>query len=534
LTLVDVSVIALATLAAQLLRDNFETRVEQLAALAPYLAVTMVGGALAVWSLGLNRSIWRLSAMADYLRAIGAALTVVLAAVAMGFLINRLDGVARSLPIIQGFLIGCGLVGVRVLSRLHHKARQARSTVRFPFPISAPDTETILLVGVNSISELYLRSVAEFAEGRITVAGVLTAKERHTGRLFHGHRVLGTPEDVVRILENLGVHGLVIDRIVVALPLDGLSLSARAALLELERGSTVKLEFFAENIGVVGRPKAPTDDVQELKETRTHKPRTLSAPDLLMGAAGRPYWRIKRVLDVIGAAIVLIAAAPLILITAVLVVIDGGFPIMFWQYRPGAGGRPFRLLKFRTMRAAHDRAGRRVPDAERLSPVGELLRRCRLDELPQLANVLVGSMSFVGPRPLLPVDQFAGIPERLAVRPGLTGWAQIKGGRAISASDKAALDVWYIRNGSLWVDLTILLETLRMLIVGERADAAAIHLAWRELGCERLDVVSTKSRTSVDYGKILPSNAETGGYEGLSYAPRARPSHTNTPLRDRA
>jgi len=287
LTVVDVCVMALATLAAQLLRDNFETRAEQLLALAPYLTVTMVGGALAVWGLGLNRSIWRLSAMADYLRANGAALIVVLAAVALGFLINRLDGVARSLPIIQGFLIGCGLVGVRVLARLHHRARQARSAIPFAFPESgqaAPEPETILLVGVNSISELYLRSVAEFAEGRIKVAGVLAAKERHTGRLFHGHRVLGTPEDVVRILENLAVHGLVIDRIVVAVPLDRLSLSARAALLELERSSTVKLEFFAENIGVVGRPKVPADDARAVKESPA-APCT-DQPSLEGGAAG--------------------------------------------------------------------------------------------------------------------------------------------------------------------------------------------------------------------------------------------------------
>jgi FlaA1/EpsC-like NDP-sugar epimerase len=294
LTLVDMSIIALATLVAQLLRDNFETRVEQLAALAPYLTVTMVGGVLAVWSLGLNRSIWRLSAMADYLRATGAALTVVLAAVAMGFLINRLDGVARSLPIIQGFLIGCGLIGVRALSRLHHKAREARSAVRFPFPLSAPDTETILLVGVNSISELYLRSVAEFAEGRIKVAGVLTAKEHHTERIFHGHRVLGTPEDVVRILENLAVHGLVIDRIVVAVPLDRLSLSARAALLELERGSTVKLEFFADNIGVVGRPKVPPIDAPAVKEEphgAVHRPAVLAEE-----ADNRDvFWRLVKV-----------------------------------------------------------------------------------------------------------------------------------------------------------------------------------------------------------------------------------------------
>jgi lipopolysaccharide/colanic/teichoic acid biosynthesis glycosyltransferase len=133
------------------------------------------------------------------------------------------------------------------------------------------------------------------------------------------------------------------------------------------------------------------------------------------------------------------------------------------------------------MGTAYAPDGRRVSDSERLSFIGCLLRRWRLDELPQLYNVLIGTMSFVGPRPLLPGDQFAGMPERLAVRPGLTGWAQIHGGRDLTASDKAALDLWYIKNASLRVDLRILLATLRMILFGERADPVAIRQAWREL-----------------------------------------------------
>jgi len=116
-----------------------------------------------------------------------------------------------------------------------------------------------------------------------------------------------------------------------------------------------------------------------------------------------------------------------------------------------------------------------------VSVIGAFLRRTRLDELPQLLSILTGEMSFVGPRPLLPADQPAGYSARLLVRPGLTGWAQIKGGRAIGAADKAALDVWYVCNMSLALDLRILLATVPMVVFGERVTEAAIVQAWLDL-----------------------------------------------------
>jgi hypothetical protein len=122
-----------------------------------------------------------------------------------------------------------------------------------------------------------------------------------------------------------------------------------------------------------------------------------------------------------------------------------------------------------------------LSEAERQSRLGRFLRRIRLDELPQLYNILVGDMSFVGPRPLLPVDQSPAFAARLAVRPGLTGWAQIKGGRELSASDKAALDIWYVRDASLWLDLRILFGTVAVVYRGEETDFNAIRQAWREL-----------------------------------------------------
>jgi lipopolysaccharide/colanic/teichoic acid biosynthesis glycosyltransferase len=125
--------------------------------------------------------------------------------------------------------------------------------------------------------------------------------------------------------------------------------------------------------------------------------------------------------------------------------------------------------------------GNRVPDELRSSKIGQFLRHSRLDELPQLYNVLVGEMSLVGPRPLLPIDQPERQNLRLLVRPGLSGWAQINGGRDISPEDKAALDVWYIMHASLWLDLTIILRTVSLLVLGEKANQAALNAAHARL-----------------------------------------------------
>ena len=159
---------------------------------------------------------------------------------------------------------------------------------------------------------------------------------------------------------------------------------------------------------------------------------------------------------------------------------DIGLPLTFWQQRPGLRGRPFKLYKFRTMADAYCIDGQRKSDDARVSAVGQFLRRSRLDELPQLLNILKGEMSFVGPRPLLPVDQPIDSKSRLLVRPGLTGWAQIKGGRQISSTDKAALDVWYARNMSLTLDIKIMLKTVPMLVLGEKGTERAIVHPRRE------------------------------------------------------
>ena len=172
---------------------------------------------------------------------------------------------------------------------------------------------------------------------------------------------------------------------------------------------------------------------------------------------------VKRAVDWLVAAIGLIILTPVLLPLAVVVRLTMGTPVFFRQERPGQGGKPFRMVKFRTMRDAVDAQGNPLPDAERLTQFGEFLRRTSLDELPELFNVLRGEMSLVGPRPLLMryLDRYT--PEqarRNEAKPGVTGWAQINGRNAISWENKFELDVWYVDHCSLWLDFRILLATV--------------------------------------------------------------------------
>jgi sugar transferase EpsL len=172
---------------------------------------------------------------------------------------------------------------------------------------------------------------------------------------------------------------------------------------------------------------------------------------------------MKRSLDVFLAAFALVILCPVILVTAILVSLGLGRPVLFRQTRPGLNGQPFKMIKFRTMRDAEDKNGNQLPDEQRLTKLGQLLRAASLDELPELWNVLKGDMSLVGPRPLLMEYLPLYIDEqqrRHEVRPGVTGWAQVNGRNAISWDEKFKLDVWYVDNQSFWLDIKILFLTV--------------------------------------------------------------------------
>ena len=177
---------------------------------------------------------------------------------------------------------------------------------------------------------------------------------------------------------------------------------------------------------------------------------------------------LKRLFDIVAGGLGLLLLAPVLALVALLICRKLGAPVFFRQTRPGLNGKPFEMIKFRTMLDATDKHGNPLPDDQRMTPFGSFLRATSLDELPELWNVLKGDMSLVGPRPLLmeylPLyskEQY----RRHEARPGVTGWAQVNGRNAISWEDKFKLDVWYVDNQSFWLDLKILFLTVKKVLV---------------------------------------------------------------------
>ncbi|MEY3110726.1 MAG: hypothetical protein RL079_1411 [Verrucomicrobiota bacterium] len=171
---------------------------------------------------------------------------------------------------------------------------------------------------------------------------------------------------------------------------------------------------------------------------------------------------LKRAFDIVFSAGWLIGFAPLLLIVAILVRLKLGSPVLFIQERPGFLGRPFRMVKFRTMTDERGPAGELLPDEQRLTPFGKFLRATSLDEFPEMWNVLIGDMSVVGPRPLLMryVSRYSAFQaRRMEVKPGVTGWAQVNGRNMLTWEEKFALDVWYVDHRTFWLDMKIVVLT---------------------------------------------------------------------------
>ncbi|OOR99855.1 sugar transferase [Haemophilus paracuniculus] len=183
---------------------------------------------------------------------------------------------------------------------------------------------------------------------------------------------------------------------------------------------------------------------------------------------------LKRLFDIIVSSIALVTLLPIYAILTYLVKKRLGSPVLFRQTRPGLNGKPFEMIKFRTMRDAIDEKGEPLPDSERLTPFGKKLRATSLDELPELWNVLKGDMSLVGPRPLL-MEYLPLYNEEQAkrhlVRPGITGYAQVNGRNAISWEEKFKLDAWYVENQTFWLDIKILFKTVKKVIIKDGISA---------------------------------------------------------------
>ncbi len=507
LLLVDLALVTLATLATVLVRDNFEFVPEHFRSMPIYLGATLIAATVAFALTGASRTVWRFSSLADYINLVAAVAVTVTAAVAFMFYYNRLDGISRSTPILQALLMVILLVSARVFMRLRHQSRAKPVQLASVVPMAA--RLNYLVAGYSKTTEFYLRAVSEIAADRIQIVGVLGHSATKSGRIFHGIPVVGVLTAVAKCLQDLSVHGVFVDRICVTTPQHLLSPDELEQLRAVEAAGSVGV-FFLEDLMI--------DEAGSFGRRVPDQPASLEAAsnlafqltdDRLAALSRRPYWRLKRTFDAVLSATLLIMLAPATVLAALLVAIDVGRPLAFWQQRPGLMGHPFRLYKLRTLSAAHSKTGERLTDAERSSMIGRFLRRTRLDELPQLYNILVGEMSFIGPRPLLPVDQSPAYAARMLVRPGLTGWAQVNGGRYVSAADKAALDVWYVENASFAIDAQIFLRTLGVVVFGERVDHGLIQRTWEQLMAAGICLSARPE--SLGWATMTDNGAQGGG-----------------------
>jgi lipopolysaccharide/colanic/teichoic acid biosynthesis glycosyltransferase len=419
-----------------------------------YCLVSLTFSLVALAMFGVHDGIPRYFSVHDAVKLAKAVLIGELMTCVVLFTVTRLEGIPRSTPVIHALLFGAGLITARALAHVAGRERKlAEGPRRF-------EPEHIILIGLNDLASLYMKILEACAPEHQIVAAVLDEEPRSIGRSINGVRVFGPLSQLQSLIEEFSVHGIRIDRVIVCGEADILSDEGYREIERVCTDRSLSLQFVPRLFG--SQLLLPAE--QPANSTRAIGKSFDSAPAFVLPG----YFRWKPIIDFLVALILLISLLPLWLIVMSLTLIDVGPPVLFWQRRTGLNGRPFLLHKIRTLHSPFDWGSGRVPDEQRLSWSGRLLRKTRLDELPQLLNVLVGDMSLIGPRPLLLEDQPSPASVRLMVRPGITGWAQVNGGALLSPKEKEELDEWYIRHASLWLDLRIVALTVLSLIRGDR------------------------------------------------------------------
>ncbi|MDW8125916.1 MAG: sugar transferase [Geminicoccaceae bacterium] len=451
----DVGLATLAWPAAFWVRGDFDpaaVRVE-----AWDLVLAAAAAAVVFAAAGVHRATGRHLFLGDLARIGAAAVLLAATLTSLEFARDRGVELPRAVPPVYALLVAAALTGVRL-------ARSAlelwRASARALPP--ALDLAPVLLVGAGEEAGLAIRLLRRFAPAAVPI-GILDDETR-PGRSLEGVPVLGGVDELRPVIARLTVRGV----------------RPRRILVTGREGADARAW---ERIGRIARTEQiPLDRLEDLLRLEAYAAGAEIAAPAEPPPARRAYFAVKRAMDVAAAALGLLFVAPLLGLAALAVRASLGPPVFFRQVRRGRGLVPFELVKLRTMRDPTGEENPRAVERARHHPLGRFLRRFKIDELPQLWNVLKGDMALVGPRPL--VDrELAELPDRgrarAAMRPGLTGWAQVNGGQLLSLREKEALDLWYIAHASLRLDLLVLWRTLVMIVRGERVNEEEVARALR-------------------------------------------------------
>jgi lipopolysaccharide/colanic/teichoic acid biosynthesis glycosyltransferase len=425
-----------------------------------YTLASLCGGVLAWWLARPDKVVWQYGRWLDAVSLALVGLSGPFLGLLVGFSIDRLASVPRSVPLIQAALI----VGWFLTSRALIAQRQPSQVASYRRTVEIGSHLGRLIVGDVTIAAAYLRANEAIGTSGLPVMGILVSDKTLIGRFVRGVQIIGSFSDCQRLRNELTNHGVRITQIVLTSDLSSLTEVELRTIDHLKRDPSVKLIDFHNAV------VPPSDVVSEIgsdyEDIEKQFPVTFAA---------------KRAFDFVVSVTAFLALLPAFGIVSVLLKFAlPGEPVLFWQWRPGQFGRPFKLYKYRTLSPLLDpRSGAPRSLSERQGGIGRLIRQLRLDEFPQLWSIIVGDMSFVGPRPLLHSDQPADH-RRLSIKPGLTGWAQVNGGATLTPDEKNALDLFYLRRVGPLMDLKILLLTLLRWRGSDRARPLVIQTALDE------------------------------------------------------
>lgn len=449
-----------------------------------YWIASFVGGLAAVYYLQISKSTSGFIAAIDLIKVLKIAFLTSIAGAVGSYLGSHLQFVPRVVPVIHFFLF-TGFMTIASVWRSGGISRWTR--LHRSYPRLDRIVEHQLLVGCTPLSLHYAALIDGLSPSQKSITGIVSINGDLVGTSIAGRTVLGPIHHIEEILAEYKNHGIDVQHIIISTPDRDEQRKAHEVLFSICDRKNIKLSYLRDLLHDAregGRGGEKFEFVNSIRET-SHSKVITSTPSNYLLARQRYEWIVAVVLAV--------CLAPFLVLIGILTYLDVGAPVIFWQKRVGRYGHMTTVHKFRTL----SHMGSRTDAMRAPSLIGRFLQKTRLDELPQIFDVVEQRLSFIGPRPLLPDDLPSDIGMREAVQPGVTGWAQVHGGKNVMPEEKIALDDWYIRNATFLIDIKILLKTIQVALRGnELRDESVIQMAISDFNSR--DIVVAKMPEKLD------------------------------------
>jgi lipopolysaccharide/colanic/teichoic acid biosynthesis glycosyltransferase len=426
-----------------------------------YVFTTTIVSYCIIILFGVNESLDHVLTSKEVWIIITSTVFAEIISIFLSFYFNRLDDLPRSVPILHTIILAFGMLVYRLAIPSIMKVVDRPKDTQNIKAYNNTFMRQVMIVGLDPFSISALKLVEKHNKRTVRVVAVFSLRGKFDGKRIAGVRIFSDIYKLPSIIDEYKIHGVAIHEVWVSDNSSYLTKEIDAFLFSQLASLGLKIIKLSDALGLGNN--------DQITENKTNNKSYVVVKN--------NYLILKRLLDIFVSTILVMLSCPIFIFVVFITYFELGRPIFFWQERAGKFGKPFRLYKIRTLAFPLDQNGQIISDEMRLSKFGATVRRLRLDELPQLLNIIKGEMSGIGPRPLLPRDQPEDLAIRLAIQPGLTGWAQVNGGELLTVEDKNALDCYYVNNLSLKLDVTIVLLSFRVLFKGVKINQEAIEQA---------------------------------------------------------